>query len=451
MAEIFHFEHALLPDGWAEHVTIEVEAGFIRRVAAGETAGGREAIALPGLASLHSHTFQRGMAGLAETRGPSGDNFWSWRQVMYRFLGALTPEDVEAIAAFAFMEMLENGFTSVGEFHYLHHDCDGKPYANLAELSERIAGAAGQTGIGLTLLPSYYAQSNFGAAPPNHGQRRFINSPDQFARLVEGGRAAIKSLPHANLGLAPHSLRAVTPQDLAAIIALAPEGPIHIHAAEQTREVDDCLDWSGQRPVEWLLNHAPVGKNWCLIHATHMNADEVRRLAASGAVAGLCPLTEASLGDGIFEAVDFMTHGGMFGIGTDSNIEIHAAGELKQLEYSQRLKHRARNVLAPYEGASTGAALYYAAALGGARALQRRQGELRVGQAADFVVLDKAHVTLAGLPPDRWLDAYIFTANRGMISQVIVGGKAVVAGGTHVAHEDIARAYAKVLKRIAAF
>ncbi|MDJ1159074.1 formimidoylglutamate deiminase [Chelatococcus sp. SYSU_G07232] len=451
MRKLF-FDHALLASGWAQDVGLDVEAGVIRAVAPGASREGREripGIALPGLPNLHSHTFQRGMAGLAETRGPAGDSFWTWRQVMYRFLGALTPEDVEAIAAQAFVEMLEGGFTAVAEFHYLHHDRDGTPYADLAELSARIAAAAGETGIGLTLLPSFYAYGGLGGAAPSQGQRRFLNDPDRFLALVEGARKAVAHLPDAVVGIAPHSLRAVTPETLGAVVAAVPQGPVHIHAAEQVKEVEDCVGWSGRRPVEWLLANAGVDRRWCLIHATHMTQEETRGLAASGAVAGLCPLTEASLGDGIFEGVAFVAAGGRYGVGSDSNIEIVAPGELKQLEYSQRLKHRARNVLAGREGESTGRRLYETACAGGAQALGRRIGALAAGHRADLVVLDHAHVDLASVDGDRWLDSYIFVAGRGVVDRVLVGGEEVVTRGRHRFRDSIAARYARTVERLA--
>ncbi len=342
------FGTALLPGGWAADVRIDVAAGRIARAEAGVAAGAgdeRHAIGLPGLANLHSHAFQRGMAGLAETRGPENDNFWTWREVMYRFLDRLSPEDVEAIAVLAYAEMLERGFTRVGEFHYLHHDPSGAPYADIAELAERIAAAARETGIGLTLLPVFYAHSNFGGAAPVPGQRRFINGVDGFARLTEACAKIAASLDGANMGVAPHSLRAVTADELAAIVPLAKGGPVHIHAAEQTKEVEDSLAWSGARPVEWLLDNASLDARWCLVHATHMTATETEHLARSGATAGLCPITEANLGDGVFPADGFLSSGGHFGIGTDSNVLIDAAGELRALEYAQRLAHRARNLI----------------------------------------------------------------------------------------------------------
>src|SRR5580658_3609537 len=334
------FQSALLPQGWAEGVRIVVSGGTISQLqtsAVPAPGDERHAVAIPGLSNVHSHAFQRGMAGLAEIRGPANDNFWTWREVMYRFLDRLTPEDIEAIAAQAYVEMLERGFTRVGEFHYLHHDPSGAPYANIGELAERVAAATRETGIGLTLLPVFYAHSNFGGAPPVPGQRRFLNDVDQFARLLEASRKAIGQLDDANLGVAPHSLRAVTPNELSRVVSLLPRGPIHIHAAEQTKEVDDCVAWSGARPVEWLLDNAAIDERWCLVHATHLTSSEMERLAQSGAVAGLCPITEANLGDGVFPADAYLARKGVFGIGTDSNIQIDPAAELRALEYAQRL------------------------------------------------------------------------------------------------------------------
>jgi formimidoylglutamate deiminase len=445
------FDAALLPDGWAENVRIEIEGGIIVAV---ETHAmplpSQGGIALPGLASLHSHTFQRGMAGLGETRGPGADSFWSWRQVMYRFLGALTPEDIEAIAAYAFMEMLETGFTAVGEFHYLHHGIGGVAYANLAEHAERIAAAAAETGIGLTLLPVFYAQGGFGAAPPTEGQARFVTSPEAYARLFDASKRAIAPLPDANIGIAPHSLRAVTPESLAALLKVHPAGPIHIHIAEQRREVEECLAWSDRRPVEWLYDHVEVDQRWCLIHATHMSEAEGRMVARSGAVAGLCPITEANLGDGIFDAPTLLANSGRFGVGTDSNVEITAPGELKMLEYSQRLALRARNIFPQREGQSTGLALYQGALAGGAQALGREIGRIEKGFRADIVVLDGQHPDLAAVTGDRWLDSYLFVAGAPTIERVYVGGVACVGAGRHLAREAITRRYTKALARLAA-
>lgn len=444
------FEHALLPLGWSRNVRIELKKGRIASVAAGADPGGAarfRGIALPGLPNLHSHTFQRGMVGLAERRGDSEDNFWTWRQAMYHFLERLTPDDIEAIASFAFVEMLETGFTSVAEFHYLHHAPDGRPYANIAELAERIVAAASDTGIGLTLLPVLYAASGFGGAPTAEGQRRFANTLDRFLKLAEDAESAARK--HAfQFGIAPHSLRAAPPEALTGLLAARPTGPIHIHVAEQTREVDDCIAWAGKRPVQWLFDNVAVDRRWCLIHATHVDADETTRMAESGAVAGLCPITEANLGDGIFPAKDYAAQDGIFGVGSDSQIEINAAGELRQLEYSQRLIHRARNVLSSPSRQSTGRTLYEGALAGGAQALGRNAGAIEAGRLADIVVLDRDHPNLAHLSGDRWLDAYLFTGPQRVIRDVFVAGEHVVTGGEHRNRARSAKRYKEVLARL---
>ena len=443
------FESALTPDGWARDVRIVVENGNIAALGAGVAAHAgdeRHAVAVPGLCNLHSHAFQRGMAGLAEVRGPEGDNFWTWREVMYSFLDRLGPEEVEAIAAQAYVEMLERGFTRVGEFHYLHHGPDGHPYANVAELAERVAAASDETGIGLTLLPVFYAHANFGGAPPLPGQRRFLNDTDRFAKLFEASKRAIAGLGDANIGVAPHSLRAVTPEELSRVIALASPGPIHIHAAEQTKEVEDSLAWSGRRPVAWLLDEIGLDARWCLVHATHMTSDETSRLAASGAVAGLCPITEANLGDGIFPAVDYLAAGGAFGLGTDSNVLIDAAGELRALEYAQRLIQRARNVLAPAPGRSTGRTLFDGMFVGGARALGLGKVGLCEGASADFLSFDVSSPAFGGRRDDAFLDSWIFAG--GTVDCVWRRGRKVVAGGQHVLRALVRERYLCVMMRI---
>jgi formimidoylglutamate deiminase len=431
-----HFTSALLPSGWTDDVRVVATDGTIAEIATGVAPAPqdeRHPLAIPGMASLHSHAFQRGMAGLAEMRGKTADTFWTWRETMYRFALAMTPEDVESVATLLYVEMLEQGYTRVGEFHYLHHDHDGAPYADPAEMALRILQAARTSGIGLTLLPSFYAHSSFGGAAPHAGQRRFICSVEQFTKLMAAVRAALASLPGANVGVAPHSLRAVTPEELADVVHLAQAGAVHIHAAEQIKEVEDCIAWSGRRPVEWLLDHAAVDRRWCLIHATHLTAAETTALAGSGAVAGLCPITEASLGDGIFPAREFCDAGGRFGIGTDSNVLIGVADELRQLEYGQRLKRRERNVLSDRSDVSTGRTLFDAARAGGAQALVQQGAGIEPGARADIVTLDTAHPSLAGRRGDAVLDGWIFAAGAGAgaVDCVWAGGNKVVEGGRH--------------------
>jgi formiminoglutamate deiminase len=445
------FETALLPGGWADHVAIDIAAdGTIAAIDVGAPRAGLANLgaAIPGLANVHSHAFQRGMAGLAEYRGNPDDDFWSWREIMYRFLDRLDPDDVEAIAALAYIEMLECGFTRVGEFHYLHHQPDGTPYTNLAELAERIAAAAEQAGIGLTLLPVAYRYAGFGRRQPQRGHIRFLNDPARFARLFEASRNAIAALPDANIGVAPHSLRAVDHAELGDILALAPGGPIHIHAAEQVREVEDCIAALGARPVAWLVDNMPVDERWCLIHATHLDAQETERLAASGAIAGLCPLTEANLGDGIFPMSAYLAAGGQFGVGTDSNIAIDAARELEMIEYAQRLTRRRRNLLATPDQPSTGARLFAAALAGGARALGRPHPALAVGATADIVALDTGSASLLGRRGDQLLDSWIFSGARAAVYHVWRRGRHVVARGRHVARAGAQARYRKTMKKL---
>jgi formiminoglutamate deiminase len=445
------FREALLPEGWARDVRVGVEGGRIANISAGAVPGPGEAdrrIAIPAIANLHSHTFQRGMAGLAEVRGPSADSFWTWREVMYRFLGRMTPEDVESISAFAFMEMVERGFGRVGEFHYLHHDPLGRPYAAIGEMAERIVAAAERAGIALTLLPVFYAHGGFGGAPPAEGQRRFINDRDGFARLLAASERAIAGHTGAKRGVAPHSLRAVTPDELAHLVAIADGRPIHMHIAEQVREVDDCAAWSGQRPVEWLLDHADVDDRWCLIHATHMTAAETGHLARTGATAGLCPLTEASLGDGIFNGPEWIAAGGAYGIGTDSNILVGVSGELRQLEYAQRLRQRLRNVMAAGEGDSVGRALFDTARDGGAGALGVEAPAIAIGRPADIVGLDGDHPSIAERHGDAILDGWIFAGGDPVIESVWRNGTQLVASGLHLRRDEIASAYRSSLARL---
>ncbi len=449
MTSIFA-RQALLPDGWSNDVRIVVKDGRIASVTTGtapETGDERHAILLPGMPNLHSHAFQRGMAGLAETRGPGADSFWSWREVMYRFALTMNPDQVEAVAAQLYVEMLEAGFSRVGEFHYLHHDPEGRPYADIGEMAARVAAAAETTGIGLTLLPVFYAHSGFGGAEPVANQRRFINDLNSFARLHESCCKAVESIPEAVVGVAPHSLRAVTPDELAAVVAISGEGPVHIHVAEQMREVEDCVAWSGARPVEWLLGSADVGDRWCLIHATHMTDAETVAVARSGAVAGLCPITEANLGDGTFSGQLFRDNGGRFGIGSDSNVLIGLPDELRQLEYSQRLFHRGRNVLAQ-PGQSNGRALFDAALSGGGTALGTRASGLAEGGAADFVSLDPSHPTLAGKAGDAILDAWVF-ANGARVDCVWVRGRKLVENGQHVHRQRVTERFSAVMRQLA--
>jgi formimidoylglutamate deiminase len=447
------FASALLPDGWATGVRLTTADGRIARIESGTAprdTDERHTVGVPGIPNVHSHAFQRGLAGLTERRGPTGDSFWTWRELMYRFVERLEPEGLEAIAALVYAEMLEGGFTHVGEFHYLHHDRDGAHFANPGELAGRIAAAAAETGIGLTLLPTFYAHSGFGGAAPTVRQQRFINDVESFARIVEASRSAVRGLPGAAVGVAPHSLRAVTPEELSGVVKVAQGGVIHIHIAEQTKEVEDCVAWSGRRPIEWLLENQRVDDRWCLVHATHATDAEVRGMAASGAVVGLCPITEANLGDGIFPAAAFLEQGGRFGVGSDSNVLIDGAEELRILEYSQRLAHRARNVLASAEGSSTGRSLFDAAVSGGAPVLDSKVTGLKVGAMADVVSLSSDHPALAERHEDEILDSWIFTGGRAVVDCVWRAGVKVVMNGRHHRRDVLLARYRRTLKGLLA-
>jgi formiminoglutamate deiminase len=438
--------HALLPGGWARDVAVEwAEDGRITRVSAGEAGGAL--IGLPGLANLHSHAFQRGMAGLAEHAGEAEDSFWTWRAVMYRFLAHLGPEDVEAIATLAYAEMLEAGFTRVGEFHYLHHAPDGTPYADIGEMAQRIAAAAAATGIGLTLLPCFYAHGEAGGAPPQPAQRRFLSDRDGFARLWEASRRAIAPLDGATMGFAPHSLRAATVEEIHDLLPLAHGLPVHIHVSEQQREVEACRAILGATPIAALSRALPLSPRWCLIHATHATEEELARVAGAGAVVGLCPVTESNLGDGIFPAAAHRAAGGRFGIGTDSNVLVSAAAELRTLEYAQRLVHRRRNVLAP-RGGSTARTLWQAACEGGAQALGAGTAGIAPGASADLVLLDPAHPAFCAREGDRVLDSLVFAARDGAIREVWARGRRVVADGVHPARAAAEARVAAVLARV---
>ncbi|WP_294223490.1 formimidoylglutamate deiminase [uncultured Shimia sp.] len=442
-------EQALTSNGWAKDVRIKIGAdGRISDIKANRTPEGlRVGALMPAPANSHSHAFQRAMAGLTERRGENKtDSFWTWRHLMFRFLDALTPEQVQAIAALVQMEMLEAGFATNVEFHYLHHQPGGVPYDQIGEMAERIVAAAETSGIGLTLLPVHYQFGGCDQRPLAPGQVRFGNDPDRFARMIEASRAALTVLPDdANLGVAPHSLRAVGQSALRRAAELVPDGPVHLHLAEQIPEVEEIQASWHARPVEWALDNLPLDDRWCLIHLTQMLPYETETLAKTGAVAGLCPLTEASLGDGIFRAVRWMDAGGRISIGSDSNIRISLAEELRQLDTSQRLRDHSRAALASTEH-STGRRMIDAISAGGAQAAGRGAGKVEVGAWADLLALDTDHLDLTGLQGDTLLDSFVFTGDNRMVTDVWSAGRHMVQHGRHIHRDKIAAAYRKAVK-----
>ncbi|MDP6319825.1 MAG: formimidoylglutamate deiminase [SAR324 cluster bacterium] len=445
---------ALTPEGWCKNVRVTVdEVGRISAVEAGVEANPDDQnltnrILLPALSNLHSHSFQRAMSGLTEKRLEKRDSFWSWRELMYSFLEHLNPEQIEAIAALVFMEMLECGYASVGEFHYVHHQYGGKQYENIAETSCRVINAAQKAGIGLTHLPVFYMQSGLNGKSLAEGQLRFGNESGGFIKLLENSQSALNNAPEDYLlGIAPHSLRAVSPDSLKEIVETKTSGPVHIHIAEQLKEVEEVLDNYGARPVEWLLQNETVDSRWCLIHATHMIPEETQNVAKSGAVVGLCPITEANLGDGIFDGRGLLSSGGKYGIGSDSNVFIALTEELRLLEYSQRYVSKERNVLTSKNG-SVGRSLYNDALTGGAQALGRKSGSLIPGNWADLVSLDIEALSLWDCSDDEILDRWIFTSDDSLVREVWSAGRQMVVHGQHIHHKEIEQRYRTVIQEI---
>lgn len=441
-------EQALLPTGWARDVAVTF--GTDGRIEAVQPdaprAGHRVGLLLPAPVNVHSHAFQRAMAGLTERRGPGGqDSFWTWRQLMFRFLEQLTPDHVEAITAFVQMEMLEAGYARHAEFHYLHHDPGGAPYDDLAEMSARIVAASAQTGMGLCLLPVHYQFGGCDGRALGLGQRRFGCDLERFRSLRDAAAEHLRALaPDATMGVAAHSLRAVAAEDLRCYAAHFPHGPIHMHLAEQTAEVAEVEAHWGARPVAWALDHMGIDTRWCLIHCTQMTPDETVRLARTGAVAGLCPITESNLGDGIFDAVRWLGAGGALALGSDSNIRISLSEEIRTLEYGQRLRDHSRAALATPDH-STARRIYEEMLRGGARATQGKTGALAPGHWADCVALETGSVHLEGRAGDTLLDAWVFAADDSLVSDVWSAGRHVVQQGQHRDRAGITAAYRRTM------
>jgi formimidoylglutamate deiminase len=441
--------HALLPQGWQRDVLLEWDSqGDLTQVAPGARPPlnvARAEYVLPGMVNLHSHAFQRALGGLTETGSDGPDSFWTWRDLMYRFAARITPEGIEAIAAQLFAECLRHGYTSVCEFHYLQRAADGASYTRPAETAERVAAAAQLAGMGVTLLPVLYSHAGFGAQPLTPGQARFRTDVDDVLGIVE----ALAPLRGGQLevGAAPHSLRAAGIDAIRALAAGLPAArPLHIHIAEQEAEVAQCIAHTGQRPVAYLFDQLAPDARWCLVHATHLDAAEVRALAASGAVAGLCPTTEANLGDGLFPLTPYIAAGGRFGIGSDSHVSQSPVEELRWLEYGQRLQHRQRNVAHVPAQRSVGDFLWQAALAGGAQATGRRVGALAAGRRADLLVLDAQHPNLDGVDHAEVLGRMVFCGNDNLVRDVLCGGRWVVQGGRHRAQEAIAARYRQALR-----
>jgi len=447
--------HALLADGWRRDVLLEWDVrGDLTRVAPDASLPlgvARVDYVLPGMINLHSHAFQRALGGLAERAGdassPTSDSFWTWRELMYRTANRITPEQMEAVAAQLYAECLRHGYTAVCEFHYIQRAPGGHVYGQPAETAQRVAAAAREAGMGLTLLPVMYAYAGFNDTPLKPEQERFRTDPGQVLRIVE----ALEPLrgPQLEVGAAPHSLRAVSAGQLRELVQGMPAGrPLHIHVAEQKLEVQQCVEAVGQRPVEYLMGQTDVDARWCLVHATHLSRAEHDGLAASGAVAGLCPTTEANLGDGLFPLAPYIAAGGRFGIGSDSHVSQSPVEELRWLEYGQRLGHQRRNIAVTHAERDVGAFLWQGALAGGAQASGRRLGLLAPGRRADLLVLDSAHPNLDGVSPHEVLGRFLFSGNDNLVRDVLAGGHWVVQGGRHKAQDAIAQRYKTAVRTL---
>ncbi len=453
-------ENILLNDGWASKQTLTIEQGVITAITAGKADDAEVATGavIPGMVNCHSHAFQRAFAGFSEQGSEGQDSFWTWRKIMYQFLAQLTEVDAKSIAKQLYIEMLKMGYTRVAEFHYLHHDIDGSTYdnnsSNLATMAHAIFDAAKESGIGLTLLPVLYQHSGFGEQAPTDGQKRFINSTAQFNQLVSDCFTLSENFPNTNVGIAPHSLRAVNKDALTSAIAhvraLDKQAPIHIHIAEQQKEVDDCLAHYGKRPVQWLLDNIALDKHWCLIHATHLDEQERKGIIATQAIAGICPTTEANLGDGIFPTTEFLAERGTIAIGSDSHISVNPIEELRWLEYAQRLIRQQRAILASKEQASVGQNLWQQAAMGGAQSTNSNTGCLAIGKQADLLLLDSEQTQLFASTRQHLLDSVIFASQQNIVNDVMVNGAWVIKNKQHKEQQQTSDNFAKLLLRLSA-
>ncbi len=442
----FHCAYALLEDGWARDCRITVNGeGLIAAIDTDASTAGATTLpgpVIPGMVNVHSHIHQRLIAGLTGYRAAGADSFWTWREQMYRAVGQLAPDELKTLASYAFMELIEGGYTVTGEFHYPHRLGGAEPMQTAASLLE----AADAAGMALTLLPVWYRYAGFGRQAPAERQRPFVMALDELAGLVGDLVDDVAGSIH-RVGVAPHSLRAVEVSDLPELLSVIDSGPVHLHISEQPAEVDECRKYCGRTPIELLTEHVDLDRRWCLIHATHASDEEIRVMAQSDAVVGLCPTTEADLGDGLFPAREFVDQGGRFAIGSDSNLVTDAATELRLLDWGQRLQLNRRNVLCD-EGEHLGRRLWRDAAGAGADALNQPVGTLAVGRRADWVVLDAAHPLLAGLDADHQLDTLVLAGARDLVDQVWIAGRKQVDGGRHPGRAALAPEVARLRRRL---
>jgi formimidoylglutamate deiminase len=448
-----HCDYALLPEGWRANVRLRSGIdGRWAEVTADADSGDSPRLGrfvIPAMPNLHSHAFQRAMAGQVERFERADDSFWSWRETMYRHAGGIDPDCLHAIARWLYTEMVEQGYSRVCEFHYVHQRPDGSRYSPPEAMSEALIAAANEVGIGLTLLPTLYQRGGFGDQPLTERQRRFHCDSDEFLRLC-GDLASRMNRPGQRLGAAIHSLRAVSGVSLQHMVAddFWRNRPLHIHIAEQRKEVDDCLAQHGRRPIEHLFDLVDVDPRYCLIHATHALDHERELMARSGAVVGICTTTEANLGDGCFELADLRQRGGRWGIGSDSQAGLDPREELRWLEYQARLASGRRTVLADHQSPDVAANLWSEAVAGGGQASGAQSAGLRVGADADWLVLDDQDPALAGCTPDTIMGAWMFAPARSAPLVTGASGEALTERGHHPRRESFARDYVRVVRSL---
>lgn len=437
------------PAGWQADAGFDIDdAGRITATCRAEPSASSSWV-VPGIANLHSHAFQRAMAGMAERQTNPSDSFWTWRETMYRFAARFDPDSLYAVAAQLYAEMLESGYTTVCEFHYLHHAPDGRPYADPAAMSRALIAAARDTGIRLTLLPVLYMTGGFDGRALGERQRRFGHSVEDYLKLLETLRA--EQGDGLRIGCALHSLRAVPSDAMRQVLAALPQDSrVHIHIAEQVGEVQDCLALRNARPVEWLLDNAPVDARWTLVHATHLTGAETLGVARSGATVAICTTTEGNLGDGLFPLRDYLDAGGAWGVGSDSHISVSPVEELRWLEYGQRLVTRHRNIAVRPQSSSVGETLVHGAMASAEPSSGHRIGSLSEQMHADYLVLDTDAPQFAGVQATDAVDRWIFSGNRNLVRDVFVGGRQWVRNGMHRDREAIATRYRDAMRTLLA-
>lgn len=443
---------ARLPEAWASNVRFDIgDDGIIQAVSVGASAAGAEMLrgpVIPGMPNLHSHAFQRAMAGLAEQRSDTGDDFWSWREAMYRFLAFLTPEDVEAIATQLYIEMVKAGYTRVCEFHYLHNDPIGARYREPGAIASAHLRAARSAGIGITLAPTLYTSGGCGGKPLNDGQKRFAITPDLLADMVRSLDKEAAGQPNATVALGIHSLRAARIEEIENLLTALPKRTLHIHVSEQVGEVKECVAWCGRTPIAQLHHAVGLNEKWNLVHATHATAEEIAIIAQAKATITLCPSTEGNLGDGFFPADNYFKLHGIFGIGTDSQICVDPREELRLFEYGRRLQAQKRALSADPGVPHVGAWLWLNTAAGGGNPCATPVGKLQKGYRADFLVLNADSTSLFQRSGDMLLDSFVFVASGAdSIREVYVGGKRVVSDSRHAGEEQAQRQFRRTMER----